>query len=53
MATRPSTHQILHRQGADASYADAGASSGLRGALIAIGVMATLVGLAFYLFTAA
>ena len=52
MATRSATHQVFRREGADASYADAGASSGLRGALIAIGVMATLVVLAFYLFNA-
>ena len=52
MATRPATHQIFRREGGDASHADAGASSGIGGAMIAIGVLAALVVLAFYLFNA-
>ncbi|MGH6910579.1 MAG: hypothetical protein ACREE0_15710 [Phenylobacterium sp.] len=52
MATRSATHQVLRREGGDASYADASASSGIGGAMIAIGVLASLVVLAFYLFNA-
>ena len=52
MATRSATHQVFRREGGDASHADAGTSSGIVGAMIAISVMATLVVLAFYLFNA-
>ena len=46
MATHPATQHSFHREGA------ADANSGVGPALIAIGILATLVVLAFYLFNA-